>query len=221
MLPLPDMIPVASRSRLIPRYPEEVKLRFSILLPLVLLAGVGLPAYAITVRISAQALERTLQKQLFTAADGRYYVRGHPGSGCFVYAEAPRVSFRGERIVVHLNTHSRLGTSMHGACLGIGLNLTADVSLQPEAQGETIGFRDARVENLGQSAELNALLEPFLRHKVPQEMKVNAADLMRQLLSSSAQTTGYDLQLKALQIHSMQVDGDALIVDLDGALDVH
>ena len=196
----------------------------SILLGLALLLGTAEAAQAITVRISAQALERTLQKQLFKAPDGRYYIRGHAGAGCFVSAEDPHVTFRGDRVVVHVKTHARLGTSLHGACLGIGLSLAADVSLQPEAQGETIGFRDARIENLSDAAEfkeLNVFLEPFLNHKLPQEMKVNAADLVRQLLSSSAQTTGYDLQLQALRIHSMRVEGDALVVDLDGDLAVH
>ncbi len=177
-------------------------------------------AHAITIRISPQALERTLDKQLFKGPQGRYYIRGRDGAGCFVYAEDPKVSFRQDRVVVHVKTHSRLGSSVRGACLGIGLNIEADVSLLPEAQGETIGFRDPRLENLSQSRELNVFLEPFLNHKLPQEMKLNAADLIRQSLANSMQTTGYDLKLQRLTIRSMGVSGDALVVDLDGDLNV-
>lgn len=177
-------------------------------------------AHAITIRISPQALERTLDKQLFKDPRGRYYIRGRDGAGCFVYAEDPKVSFRQDRVIVHVKTHSRLGSSVHGACLGIGLNIEADVSLLPEAQGETIGFRDPRIENLSQSRELNVFLEPFLNHKLPQQMKLNAADLMRQSLANSMQTTGYDLKLQRLTIRSMRVDGDSLLVDLDGDLNV-
>ena len=126
-----------------------------------------------------------------------------------------------DRVVVHVKTHSKLGTSLRGACIGIGLNTDADVSIIPDAQGEIIGFRDARIEHLSESKELNFLLVPFLSRQLPQQMKVNAADLMRQLLANSAQTTGYDLKLDNLKIHSMQVDGDALAVDLDGTLSVH
>ena len=172
-------------------------------------------------RLSAQALERTLAKQLFTGAAGRYYIRGRAESGCYVYAEDPKVSFRDERVVVHVKTHAKLGSSVRGACLGIGMAIEADVTLAPEAQGESIGFRDARVENLSDSRELNLFLEPFLSHKLPQEMKVNAAELLRQLLSSSTQTTGYDLTLKTLKIHSMQVENETLVVDFDGDLEVH
>lgn len=186
----------------------------------VLLLNLATAAHAITVRISAQALERTLNKQLFKGPEGRYYIRGRADSGCFAYAEDPKVSFRENRVVVHVKTHAKLGSSVRGSCLGIGLNVEADVSLVPDAQGESIGFRDARVENLSESRELNVFLEPFLSRKLPQQMKLNAADLMRQALASSAKTTGYDLKLQTLKILSMQVNGDALVVDLDGDLDV-
>jgi hypothetical protein len=52
-------------------------------------------------------------------------------------------------------------------------------------------------------------------------MKINAADLIRQLLTKSNEATGYDLKLDNLKVHSMQVSGDALVVDFDGDLSVH
>jgi hypothetical protein len=90
----------------------------------------------------------------------------------------------------------------------------------PDGVGETIGFRDARVEHLSASRELNFFLEPFLSSKLPQQMKVNAADLLRQLLSKSMESTGYDMKLDGLKIHSMQVHGPALAVDFDGDVSV-
>jgi hypothetical protein len=176
-------------------------------------------ANAIEINISSQALERTLNKQLFTQ-DGKYYFRGKPGSACYAYAEDPKVSFNGDRVVVHVKAHAKLGTTLHGACLGVALNTEADVSVLPDGTGETIGFRDARVERLSESRELNFFLVPFLSSKLPQQMKVNAADLLRQVLSKSIETTGYDMQLDALKIHSMQVTGPNLAVDVDGDLSV-
>ena len=176
-------------------------------------------AHGLEIRISSKALERTLAKQLFTA-NGRYYMRGNASSACFVYAEDPKVSFAAERVVVHVKTHARLGTSMRGSCLGLGLNTEADVSVVPDAQGESIGFRDARVEHLSESRELNFFLEPFLSGKLPQQMKLDAADFIRALISKSAETTGYEVKLDNLKIHSMQVAGDALAVDFDGNISV-
>lgn len=188
-----------------------------------LLTAFFLPAaaQALEIKISAAALERTLQKQLFTGDKGRYYIRGNEKSACYVFAEDPKVSFKDDRVAIHIKTHAKLGTGIHGACLGVGLNTEADVSVVPDAEGETIGFRDARIEHLSESKELNFFLVPFLSGKLPQQMKVNAADLIRQLLASSTQTMGYDLKLDSMKIHSMQVQGDMLIVDFDGGLSVH
>jgi hypothetical protein len=53
----------------------------------------------------------------------------------------------------------------------------------PEAEGETIGFCDARIEKLSESRELNFVLMPFLSRKVSSSMKVTAAMMLRQLLA--------------------------------------
>ena len=178
-------------------------------------------AHAIEIKISAQALERTLAQQLFTGAEGRYYIRGNDHSACFVYADNPKVTFVDDRVVVHVHTHAKLGTSLHGACLGVSLSTEADVSIVPDAEDETIGFRDARVENLNVSKELRIFLEPFLSRKLPQKLSVNIADVLRKVLAKSQDSTGYDIQLDQLKIHSMQVSGDTLIVDFDGQVAVH
>ena len=179
-----------------------------------------LPAAATEVKVSSKALERTLKAQLFNSPDGRYYLRGNAGTPCFVYAEDPHVSFVQDRILVHVRTKSKLGTTMRGSCLGISLATEVDVSFVPEAEQESIGFRDARLEKLSDSKELNFLLVPFLSRKLPQQMKLNAAMLIRHLLSKSSETTGYSLKLNLLKLHSMLVDGQALVVDLDTNLDV-
>ena len=177
-------------------------------------------ARAIEVKVSAKALERTLRAQLFNGPQGRYYMRGDGNSPCYAYAEQPQVSFNGDRIVVHVHTRARLGQSVHGACVGLTVTRDADVSVIPEAEGETLGFRDARIEKLSDSRELNFFLVPFLSRKLPSQMKLNAADLMSKLLSQSTPVTGYTLTLRALKLHSMQVDHDALVVDVDAAMGV-
>jgi hypothetical protein len=177
-------------------------------------------ARAVELKISAKALERTLQKQLFATDTGRYYLRGDAHSACHAYAEKPSVTFAEDRIVVHLHTSARLGTSVRSACLGIALAPNVDVSMVPVAEGETIGFRDARIEHVSDSRELNFLLTPFLSHKVPSSMKLNAATILRELISQSTQTTGYLFKLDRLQVHSMQVRDASLVIDVDGDLSV-
>jgi hypothetical protein len=176
------------------------------------------PARAIEVRVTAPALERTLARQLFNQAgpDGkldRHYLRGNADKGCSVYADDPHISFDGDRVVVKLKTHAKLGFGKN--CFGISVSTESEVSFIPEAEGESVGFRDARIDHLSDNKEQNVLLEPFLSKKLPQEMKVNAADLMRKLLVKAPDQTGYVLTLEMLKIHSMTVDGQILVVDLD------
>jgi hypothetical protein len=190
------------------------------LLLFALLFSAAHSASAIEVRVSAQALERTLRTQLFNGPQGRYYIRGDATSACYVYAESPHVTFVQDRIVVRVHARAKLGTTVHGTCIGVSLTTDTDVSLVPEAEEESIGFRDARIERLSESKELNFLLVPFLSHKLPAQMKVNAAVLMRQLLSRSTETTGYALSLSALKLHSLLVEGDSLVMDADATLKV-
>src|ERR1700722_9547149 len=193
---------------------------FRLLLSFVFLFATARAAFAIEVGISSQALERTLRAQLFNGPEGRYYIKGDASSACYVYADSPHVTFVADRIVVHVHAKAKLGTSVHGACLGVSLSTNADVSLIPDAEGESIGFRDARIERLSESKELNFLLVPFLSHKMPEKMKVNAAVLMRQLLSRSTETTGYALSLSSLKLHSLLVEGESLVMDVDANLKV-
>jgi hypothetical protein len=196
------------------------RLCLRLLVSFVLLCCAGPSASAIEVKVSAQALERTLRTQLFNGPQGRYYIRGDANSACYVYAESPHVTFVKERIIVRVHAKAKLGTAVHGTCLGVSLTTNTDVSLIPEAQEESVGFRDARIERLSESKELNFLLVPFLSHQLPAQMKVNAAVLMRQLLSRSTETTGYALSLSALKLHSLLVEGDTLVMDADATLKV-
>jgi hypothetical protein len=184
-----------------------------------MLAGVR-AASATEVKVSAKSLERTLRAQLFNGPNGRYYLRGSAETPCYVYAEDPHVSFVNERIVVHVHTRSKIGTQVRGTCVGLGLATDTDVSFVPEAEEESVGFRDARLEKMSDSKELNFLLTPFLSRKLPQQMKLNAATLIKQLLSKSTETTGYTLTLNQLKLHSMLVEGQALVVDLDTDISV-
>jgi glycine cleavage system regulatory protein len=51
-------------------------------------------------------------------------------------------------------------------------------------------------------------------------MKVNAADLLRKALEGSTASSGYKVTLQRLKIHSMQIQGDNLVVDVDGDLSI-
>jgi len=170
--------------------------------------------------MSRPAIERTLKQQLFGGPDGRYFLKGDARSACFVYADKPVLTFAQDRVVVEITIHAKLGKALGGRCLGVSLNPTAEVSMVPDAEGETLGFRDARVERVSDSKELNFLLMPFMKNQIPSGMKVNAADVMRKALEGSTLSTGYKLSLDRLKIHSLLIKDDWLILDVDADLSV-
>ncbi|MGA2534534.1 MAG: hypothetical protein ABSF53_00860 [Terracidiphilus sp.] len=185
-----------------------------------LLSGALAQGGCVELTVSRDALERTLKQQLFNGPKGRYYLNGSPQSACAIYAENPQLRFAGDRIVVEMKTHSSVGRAVAGACIGITLSLPAEVSLAPNGEGETIGFRDARVERVSDQPELNFVLMPFLRNQVPKGMKVNAAELLRKALEGSTATSGYKVSLERLKVHSIEIRGDALVMDVDADLSV-
>jgi hypothetical protein len=187
---------------------------------LVLLAARSLPCGAVELRVSREALERTLKQQLFSGPDGRFYLKGSERTACSVYADDAKVSFNQNRIVVKVKTRARMGKSMGGACIGISLAPTAEVSVAPYGEGESIGFRDAQLIKVSDQRELNFVLSPFLSRQVPSSMKVDAADLLRKALEGSTASSGYKVTLKKLKVHSMQIEGDTLVVDVDGEIGV-
>lgn len=177
-------------------------------------------SHAVELKVSRQALQRTLKEQLFSGPNGRYYLKGSPDVPCSIYAEDPQLSFIQDRILVRVKTHARLGTSLHGSCIGITLAPTSEVSVAPDGEAETLGFKDARVERISEQRELNFVLAPFLSHEIPSNMKVNAAELLRKALEGSTASSGYKVTLDRLKIHSLQIQGDAVVVDVDGDLSV-
>jgi hypothetical protein len=168
--------------------------------------------------VSRDALERTLKQQLYNGPDGRYYLKGNAHTACFVSTEDPHLSFEQDRIVVRVKTRARLGVG--GACLGVTVTLPAEVSMEPDAEGETIGFKDAQLDKVSDRREINFVLAPFLRGQVPKSLKVNAADLLRAALAGSTATSGYKVSLGRLKILSVQIVGEKIVVEADADISV-
>jgi hypothetical protein len=181
---------------------------------------VSIPCRAVEIRVGRDAVQRTLRQQLFGGPEHRYFLKGNPHSACPVYADDAQISFAEDRILVRIKTHARLGQAVGGACLGIALTPTSEVSLEPYGEGETIGFRNAQMVKVTDQRELNFLLTPFLSRQVPSSMKINATELLRKALEGSTASSGYKVTLDRLKIHSVQIEGDDLVVDADGSLSV-
>ena len=168
--------------------------------------------------VSRQALERTLKQRLFDGPGGRRFLKGGAHSASFVSIEDPHLIFKQERIVVRVTAHARLGKTLGGKWLGVSVTLPAEVSVVPDADGENLGFREARLDMVSDRREIDFVLAPFLRRKVPQNMRVDAADMLRKTLALS--TGAYNVRLDRLNVHSIHIVGDKLVVDADGTISI-
>lgn len=187
---------------------------------LLLLASAVAPSCAVELKVSRDVLQRTLKQQLFSGPNGRYYLKGNAQTPCYIYADDAQLSFVQDRVVVLIKAHAKMGKQWGNSCLGISLNTAPEVSLAPVGEGETIGFRDAKLDRIIDQKELNFFLTPFLSHQLPSNMKINAADLLRKALEGSTASTGFKVTLDRLRVHSMQLQGDFLVVDMDGDISV-
>jgi hypothetical protein len=187
---------------------------------LLLLASAVASSGAVELKVNRDVLQRTLKQQLFSGPNGRYYLKGTAQTPCYIYADDAQLSFTEDRVVVVIKAHAKMGKAWGNSCLGISLNTTPEVSLAPFGEGETIGFRDARLDKIVDQKELNFFLTPFLSHQLPSSMKLNAADLLRKALADSTATTGFKVSLQKLVVHSMHLLGDDLVVDVDGDITV-
>jgi hypothetical protein len=166
-------------------------------------------------RVSSGALERTLKARLFSTPDQHYYLRGDAHSACYLYAEDPHLFFSGDRIMVRVHTSGKFGTQIGGRCIGFPVSMNTVISLAPNVEGETVGVTDARLDRVSDSAELNYILSPFLSHKLPSSIKINAATMLREILTRSTETSGYPLTLERLDIRQVHVTEKFLVVDYD------
>jgi hypothetical protein len=117
--------------------------------------------------------------------------------------------------MVRVHTAGKLGTQMGGRCIGFPVSMNTVISLAPTSEGETIGVTDARLDRISDSGEVNFILSPFLTHKLPSSIKINAATMLREILTKSTETSGYPLTLDRLDLRQVRVDPRFLIVSYD------
>ena len=61
---------------------------------------------------------------------------------------------------------------------------------------------------------------PFLKSKLPSHLRVDAAELDAPTVEWLGEKTGYALSLGSLKLHSLLVQGRALVLDVDTDLTV-
>jgi hypothetical protein len=96
-------------------------------------------AGAVELRVSRDALERTLKADLFNGPAGRHHLRGNPQSACYVYGDEPHLEYAAGRIPVRMRTHARLGKAWAGRAWESRSIPSRRFPLRPWAKGKRSG----------------------------------------------------------------------------------
>ena len=113
-----------------------------------------------------------------------------------------------------------MGGSLPGLFLGIGWAGGAEISMLPHAEGSVIGFDDVRVERLSGNHTLDRLLGPLLAAAAPHQFKVDARALINKMLLATSARSGTSIALDRFTITGMQIQGQALLLDIDGTVTI-
>ena len=83
-----------------------------VILGVLLMAASASKCGAVELRVSREALERTLRQQLFSGQSGRFYLKGTERTAYSAYADDAKMTFIQDRIVVKVRTQARMDKSV-------------------------------------------------------------------------------------------------------------
>lgn len=209
-----------ARSRQPKRLPHRISLipLRQALLAWALLAAVERQAAAVELEIHYGALQRILAEQMFTQ-DGRKYVRGTPAARCsFAYLEHPELRGDGNgRLRVKARFSGRSALDVLGKCVGMGDSFDLEIAAVPYFHNGAIRFKDVLVESKKDGfyiRRVRAALTATLRNQFEYKVAEDARKILEEKRGN------YSRELKAFQVSSVRVTGDALVLSLDFTLAV-
>lgn len=182
---------------------------------ILLLFLLPLLAQAIELEIRFPLLEQQLANQLFTQ-DGKRYVKGDPKSHCnFAYLAKPRFAGRDGKLVIRATFTGRSSLDVFGKCVGFGDSFEFEVLSGLETKDGTLLLVDPRVRILSKDSFYSRQVAKALQTSIRDAVKYPIREELRKLLAAASSSSAYKISLKKLEIRSLSIQADALVVDLD------
>ena len=129
-----------------------------------------------------------------------------------MYADDAKVTFVQDWIVVKVKTQARVGTSVGVAGVEISLSPTAEVSMVPFGERESIGFPSPTGER---AAEVELSADTVSERAGALKHQVGCSRFAAQGAGGLWATSGFKVVLERLKVHSIEIQGDVLVVDPD------
>lgn len=189
------------------------------MLPSVLLAGCVLVVAAAQVRaaeivLHPSAVDATLRREVFNR-NGRYVLSGDPRTCAWAGVDSPQSSFRDGRYYLRVRFQSSAAVPLNNQCVGGGDQFWMTISAEPFAQGETVGLRNARLEE-GKEV-YRPLIQLFLTNVAPSAIRINLRDEVGKMLSDPRNP--YTVSVPMIEVQSVAVRENRLDVKFDFRLE--
>jgi hypothetical protein len=174
---------------------------------------------AAEIRLSYAVLERLLAQQVFTD-EGRKYVRGNKLDKCnYAYLEHPKIWGRDGRLSIKARFTGRTAFDLLGRCVGSGDAFDLTVNGVPFYDKGNVAFKDVYIDT-GKDGFYVRRVRAALRETLSKEFKYNITSDAKRLMEQQDPGQPYQRKLIRLDVSSIQVAADALVLNVDFALAV-
>lgn len=173
-----------------------------------------LAAQAAEIVLHPSAVDASLRREVFNR-NGRYVLSGDPRTCAWAGVDSPQSSFRDGRYFLRMRFQSSAAVLVNNQCVGGGDQFWMTISAEPFAQGETIGLRDARLEE-GKEV-YRPLIQLFLTNIAPSAIRLNLRDEVARMLTDPRNP--YTVSVPMIAVQSLTVRENRLDVKFDFRLE--
>jgi len=176
----------------------------------------GLPALAVEIDVSFDALEKIIGAQMFTE-EGRRYVKGSKTARCsYAYLENPHISGAGDKLRISAKFSGRSALDMFGSCVGMGDSFDVTILATPYASGGAVMFKDVEVDPHGRRGFYIDRVVAELRKSFSSQFKFNIDQEAKRLLDFPEGPPGsLGRKVDNFKMESLWVTKDAVVLKVD------
>jgi len=175
-----------------------------------------LPALAVEIDVSFDALQKIIGTQMFTE-DGRRYVRGSKAAKCnYAYLENPKIAGAGDKLRVSAKFSGRSAVDMLGRCVGLGDSFDLTILATPYANSGTVLFKDVKVDSNGRRGFYLDRVVQQLQKTFASQFKLSVDEEAKRLLDFPQAPAGVlSRKVDGFKLEEIRVAKDAVVLKVD------
>ncbi len=172
-------------------------------------------AWAIEIEIRFPLLEKQLAQQLFTQ-DGKRYVKGTPKSKCnFAYLAEPHFASRDGQLLIQAKFTGKSSMDILGKCIGFGDSFDFEILSDLSTKDGTLLLAKPTVKISSRDTYYSRQVLKALQTSIGDAIRYPIREEMRKLLAAGSAASPYKVTISKLEIRSIHILPDALLVDVD------